>query len=430
MSVSPHSDREPEVKKMLTEGYGHKKISDVTGIPKTSIRRMVARIKKSVTAGEYAAEDDPVVFGVAPTVVGPRREFEVNVEHTPNGCVITGAIANLDDIWEFTGFDPDEWDVPYFKPNAWTGGIGEGRVVQHIQSKATLVPRKPLDPRKWKAELLADVRKASPKRKLQKKRKMPDPVALEIAIYDLHLGKLSHDSETGSEYNMDLARNAFEDTIDQIIYRAEMFPDVEQIVFPIGNDWGHIDNMGSSTTAGTPQDIAARLHEIIKVGKDMLIDAIEQLADIAPVHVISVPGNHDYAYTLFMAEIIESRFWNDDNVTVDNSARPRKFWSYGNTLLGFTHGKYEKRAELPIIMANEAEAWVPGNTQSREWHVGHLHKKDLDESYGVRVRQIASLSGIDAWHNLRGFTQMRAAESFIWSPKTGEVANFTFPLRT
>lgn len=418
------------MRELLKKGLSVHKISQVTGIPRSSIRRMVARLQKERPIEFDYVEAEPVVDGKEPVVEGPYATHAIKTEFLPNGtCIITGAISSLEDLWESHGLNPDEWDILYYKPNAWTGPIGNGYVVQHEQAKATLAPKKPMDPARWKAELLKEVREASPRVKKRAYPRRSNPVAMEIGIYDFHLGKLADGNETGEWYDLPRAVDIHENAINRILEKAGIFaPDIDQIIYPIGNDWGHIDSLRGETTNMTPQDCSARMCEIIKVGKDILIESIQIMSEIAPVHVISVPGNHDHLYTLFMAEILESRFWNDEGVTVDSSPSPRKYWTYGDTVLGFTHGKYEKRSDLPLLMANECQGWKPGNDQYREWHVGHLHKKEVEEYQNVRIRQIPSLCGIDAWHNLRGFKHRRAAEVMFWDRVEGDAGRFPIPI--
>jgi hypothetical protein len=66
-----------------------------------------------------------------------------------------------------------------------------------------------------------------------------------------------------------------------------------------------------------------------------------------------VPGNHDYERNFYLGDSLEGWFYNNPNVTVDNSANPRKYYKYGQVLIGYTHGNEEKVTDLPLIMAHE-----------------------------------------------------------------------------
>jgi hypothetical protein len=51
-----------------------------------------------------------------------------------------------------------------------------------------------------------------------------------------------------------------------------------------------------------------------------------------------VPGNHDELTSFHLGEILAARYDGDKHVTVDNSARLRKYYDFGTNLFGFTHG--------------------------------------------------------------------------------------------
>lgn len=103
----------------------------------------------------------------------------------------------------------------------------------------------------------------------------------------------------------------------------------------------------------------------------------------------------------------------------------------GGNLIGYTHGNEEKIADLPGIMATERpQDW--GETVCREWHIGHRHRAKqtvttpVEGKQGVRVREINSLSGDDAWHTMRGYVgEPKGAEGFVWRFRGGVRAHLT-----
>jgi hypothetical protein len=142
-----------------------------------------------------------------------------------------------------------------------------------------------------------------------------------------------------------------------------------------------------------------------------------------------ISGNHDVERSFYLGEVLRALYTNSQNVTIDNSASVYKYYSFGNTLLGFTHGSDIKLDRLPFIMANDRpDLW--SNSIYREWHTGHSHhKKEMtpiaDESSGMVVRIIRSMAPPDAWTFNSGFRSIRASESFLWSEKEGLVAQYT-----
>lgn len=157
---------------------------------------------------------------------------------------------------------------------------------------------------------------------------------------------------------------------------------------------------------------------------------VDKLRLIAPVDVVIIPGNHDTERMFYIGDSIQSWYHNCEEVQVMNESNPRKYYRYGNTLLGFTHGNSEKHQDLPLIMAREmSKDWA--EVQFTEWHTGHNHKSksmtwvDIDESFGTVVRILPSLSGTDSWHHKKGYVgNTRAAQGYIWGFKTGYKGHF------
>lgn len=162
---------------------------------------------------------------------------------------------------------------------------------------------------------------------------------------------------------------------------------------------------------------------------------MERLADKATVDVLWVPGNHDLKTSYHLCRELRAWFRTHPNVTVDVSPKLRKRYVYGRTMVGLTHGCYEKARELPLHFANEfAEDW--GATKYREIHHGHFHKEkrhdfiSLDTYGGIPVRTLMSLSAVDSWHYRQGYVgNRRAAEAYLVHPEDGIVGHFAANVR-
>jgi predicted phosphodiesterase len=262
-----------------------------------------------------------------------------------------------------------------------------------------------------------------------------NPLLLELNIFDLHLGKIAWSEETNHEYNLEIASSIFNQCIEEFLDEVSN-KNIERIVFPIGNDFFNSDRSFpyNSTTKGTPQEEDARWQKTFRLGRQLLVEAINKLQQIAPVDVIMIPGNHDFERNFYLGDSLEGWFYNNENVTVDNSANPRKYYKYGEVLIGYTHGNEEKVTDLPLIMANEKPTDWALSTY-REFHLGHLHhKKEIkfkstEEYQGVIIRYFNSLSGSDSWHHKKGYIgAKRSAEALLWDPTKGLKNNIYFTL--
>ena len=193
----------------------------------------------------------------------------------------------------------------------------------------------------------------------------------------------------------------------------------------IGNDILHIDTPRRTTTSGTPQDTDGMWYENFLNAKKLYVDVIESLLTVADVHVTYNPSNHDYTNGFFLADVISSWFRKCKNVTFDVSIKHRKYFSYGQNLIGTTHGDGAKVQDLPLLMAVEAnKEW--SKSKHRYVYTHHVHHKNAKDYAGVTVESLRSPSGTDSWHHRNGYQHNpKAVEGFLHHPKFGQVARLT-----
>jgi hypothetical protein len=265
---------------------------------------------------------------------------------------------------------------------------------------------------------------------LRKPKKTVDPpeegVLLEIAMPDLHAGKLAHTAETGRRpYDVKIAIATHDRALDALIKRSEHYP-VAEIIYVVGNDLFNSDNEENTTTSGTVVSTDGRFFKTFRVVRQMVVRAITRLRQVAKVQVIVCPGNHDRQTAYHLGDSLECYFHNDPMVSVNNLPNPRKYIEFGNVLLGFCHGDEGKASDYPALMAAEQpEAW--GRTKFREIHCGHFHSLKVTEDHGIRVRLLPALTEADSWHTHQGYIgAIRQAEAFIWSKKEGLIAEVFF----
>lgn len=247
---------------------------------------------------------------------------------------------------------------------------------------------------------------------------------LEIALFDLHLGKLGWKPEAGGDYDMKIARTVFFAAIHELVEKAQKQGDISRILFPVGNDYLTIDSDSNETTRGTPQDVDSRFAKIYREGRKMLVEAIELLRQIAPVDVIVVAGNHDNQSMFHLGDALECWFHGHDDVNVDNEPISRKYYQFGQNMICFSHGYLEKHSQLPQLAAVEQPAMWAATTY-REWHLGHLHHESVKEYMGTNVRILPSLTGADRYHHDNGYVgSKRSAQAFRFHEVNGLEAVF------
>lgn len=249
---------------------------------------------------------------------------------------------------------------------------------------------------------------------------------LEIAMPDLHVGKLAHSAETGRRpYDVKIAVATFERALEALIERSKGY-DISEVLLVVGNDLFHTDNEANTTTGGTPVSTDGRFYKTFWKTRAMMVRAVERLRSVAHVRVLIVPGNHDRQTAFHLGDSLECYFHDDSRVKIENSPMPRKYVEWGNCFLGFCHGDEGKRSDYALLMAAEqSQAW--GRTKFREMHVGHLHSLKVEEYHGVRVRVLSALTEADDWHAAQGYIgAVRQAEAFVWSKTEGLIAEVFF----
>lgn len=303
------------------------------------------------------------------------KEFERNT------CFIESKsyrIRTLEDALAYAEVDLDIWEVDRCVINKWEMGaknaINELIIKPLWQVKVWLKRIVPDSTEEALKQILDDIKKHAPIYTYNRRKPISGSKHLyEIAIFDFHFSMFCWEEEVGENYDTDIALQLYSDAIADLLDKVQHIS-IDRILLPTGNDFLHTDNMFNTTTAGTHQDIDTRWQRAFRKSREMLVEAIDRLATVAPVTIPIIPGNHDWEKMFYLGEVLSAWYANNKRVMVDNTPDPRKYYRYGKNLIGFTHGKYEKEASLPLIMAKERpEDW--SQTDFQEWHIGHWHRK-------------------------------------------------------
>jgi hypothetical protein len=386
-------------------------------------------------------------FHGAPDAVAQQVD---SVKVTGDTCEVTkwaaGPVRTLEDLIRICEIDTKEWEIERWIANKWEVGAKDAqktvKVTPLFQIKAWLKRKSgaTLTIERLKLELVADIR-AEVKRgapAIVSRRFVDAGWLFEFSPFDLHAGKYAWSEECVTNYDADIAADLFDASLDFLLSRALKVADgkLERVLCVFGNDVSHTDNKRGETTAGTRMDVDTRYVRVYRRICAIHRRAVDVLRQVAPVDVKIVPGNHDELTAFHLGEVLAARYVGDKHVSIDNTARLRKYYDFGINLFGFTHGDGERVAELPLLMAREVpDLW--SRCSSREWHIGHLHKsekweakarlvQDLESDKGIRIRRLPSLSAHDFWHTRHGYTDRRAAEGFVFNKTAGFTDHLSF----
>lgn len=259
---------------------------------------------------------------------------------------------------------------------------------------------------------------------IKRKEKSTESYLLVVDPADVHIGKLADSFEVGEDYNSQIAVKRVREGVEGILQKASGFK-IDQILFIGGNDILHVDTPKNTTTAGTFQNTDGMWYRNFLMAKSIYIDVLDRLLEVADVHFVFNPSNHDYMTGFFLADIIQTYYKNCKNITFDCSIAHRKYYTYHKNLIGTSHGDGGKTADLPLTMAHEAkEAWA--KTDHKYFYIHHIHHKTSKDYMGVCVEALRSPSGTDAWHSKEQYHfAPKAIEGFIHSKNFGQVSRIT-----
>ena len=280
----------------------------------------------------------------------------------------------------------------------------------------------------------------------------PSGGLLVVDFADIHIGKLSVRSETGYEYNREVAVSRMLHGIRSLLQKAAGHG-IARVLMVLGNDILHVDCAKHRTTSGTEQDTDGSLHQMYADAQAAYVAVIEACAADYHVDLIYCPSNHDWVMGWALANSIGVWFRNHPNVTATGynlSPAHRKYYRFENNLIGQTHGDGAKEADLYPLMMTEARSHI-SECPHRYWYLHHVHHKvrkaqgvrphdrekdhigltmiksgmGAQEGDNVQIEYVRSASPPDGWHDRNGYVNRQAVECFIHDPHDGQYARFT-----
>jgi transposase-like protein len=349
-------------------------------------------------------------------------------ENTATGSIITAEKPGTkEDAAKLFKVDLSIWEPERMVINSWdvTMKLGSGdskypKTETNYQVKVWFRLRKNEPTIEELSKIFQDLTKNYKPQNIKtiRRRKIDSSYMLELSIADLHLGKLAWHQETGENYDIKIARKRFMYCLNDLLDKSLSY-DPKKILFVIGNDYFNADNPENMTAKGTVQDCDVRWQKRYMSGCKLMVDAVEVLRSICPVDIVVIPGNHDKQTSFYLGEWLSAWYKECKDVSINNCPLERKYYVWGNSLIGLTHGEKIKYNELPLIMATEVpELW--SKTVFREIHTGHWHREIAHDIKGITVRSLKSPTGTDSWHYGKGFIgSIKGAEAFIWHNKYG-----------
>ena len=228
----------------------------------------------------------------------------LRLSHEEVDYILQKRATNLDNINNNTALDLhldergiDKKDVVSVKH--WQSGSGEYRF--SIVTKENIG----LDEQQLFAKVNKFVADYSPDYPTIKRKKGSHLLVINPA--DVHIGKYANEIETNQKYDCETAVKRVLEGVTGLIEKSKGF-DIDRVLFCIGNDILHIDNVYSTTTKGTYQDTDGKWWEHYEIALMLYVKCVEMLRKIGPVDVVHSMSNHDYQSGFHLAHTLKSWF--------------------------------------------------------------------------------------------------------------------------
>lgn len=386
-------------------------------------------------------EDVKIEATINPDKKSSTTVFGKTLDESPSSSdVIRTAV-------EKAGIDPECWDIGQCKVNFWhtsmkvrmpdkrnkNGYLHRVVRVTNWSVKITLLPNRQPFVHNAVRELVDRFMPLAPIKLPPQER--GGRYAGVLSPVDMHFGKAAWNNET-MQGHMDLkiAKRVFVESCSENLRDMSRYP-LSKIYFIVGHDLMHFENYNAETFRGRHHlDVDSRLPKTIRVTKEAIIQVADMAAQVAPVEILRVPGNHDMHASYWLVELMRERYRKNRHIVVDNgvySDSPRKLIKWGDLIVGLTHDASAGKMLRAVNMLPQFWPKEWGESRYRELWVGHKHKKTDTRTYpthtvgGTLIRQLSALTAIDFWH----FDEMwvdavPACESFVLDRTDGVVANF------
>jgi len=251
--------------------------------------------------------------------------------------VVPKRILNEAQLCSQCEIDTNEWEI-----ERWTSDKKEelsyGEMKTLYQVKVWLRGKvAEVQARDAIGSLIEDAKRFAPRYKKLSYPAQKKGLLYEIDIADLHFGKLAWNEETGQDYDIKIAADAARNALLELTgFVGHLL--IEKILLPLGNDFFNVNGAGESTVNGTRQVEDTRWQKTFREGRKLLVELIDSCSQVARVDVLIVPGNHDRERMFYAGDALECWYHNNPNVTVDNRAMLRKYYTFGKNFIEFTHG--------------------------------------------------------------------------------------------
>ena len=326
-------------------------------------------------------------------------------------------VKTVDDAMAYHDIPEHLYDVSKIRVNTWGSETNSNQ-----QVRVELKPKEfTLDPEVW-AQIFREASANVPAHSNKPHSNTRKDTMHLMSIPDVHFGKSVVAKTIGGEkaidYDPNIAANLLMESVKSLSASVER-KKTTSIIFPQGEDTFNVDNLSSTTTAGTPQN-NSDIYEMIRIGVNAVFQAIDYLAEITNVSVPIVSGNHDRLLSHMMGIIIEERYRKDKRVSVETSPVREKIISFGDSGIFLIHGDKMKSKDVAWRFATKYPSlW--GKVKHRYAFSGHYHQTYFTDEHGVLVSFLPSLVPTGSWEDAMNYFSTRQAQLHTFDSQRGRI---------
>ena len=466
-------EQEQEILRLAAAGLSHRAIAERIGCNQATVSKVKARAAKATTSKPAADPSEPVE-----TAIIERENYVYNeqldkyITFTRRGKVVLSGESHREMLRAYSNWDGQAATIneicrkfgitratfqEYRKAHGWTHDLEpftaeelSRRAIDELAEDALQQKREALyqrynrrdwqetqkDADRWRnleqsfiVPLIGRIEALAPSYTVPRLNlgKARRPFALVTSSGELHYGKAGWKGETGEEYSREIADErialATAAMLEEVAYRGTP----EEVIYIVGNDDLHIDNIHGATSKGTPQDADGTAVRIFDEYLAIQKREIDRIRAVAPVRIQLSRGNHNRLLSYAMMRVLEAMYSDAPDVQVNTTAKFRSYFSYGATLAGCTHGDSTKPKDLMQLMLQEATELIAGSLH-RVWFTGHLHDEEVKKLVGGKMYQMPSLSGMDRYHHEHGYHGTAGLTGYILDKQLGPVCSLICPV--
>jgi len=226
-----------------------------------------------------------------------------------------------------------------------------------------------------------------------------------LVIADLHLGLEVYPENGGKTWNIDIAKRAIAESVNQIL---EYCPPAPECWLVNLGDWTHANDYKRATPqSGHLLDQDGPFYRTqLAAGQLLKWVIFKALSKHKKIRVINIPGNHDFDSAGWLDMMVDCAFENDKRIILNEREGNNHHLLHGSNYINVCHGDKPRGAnnarDIGDMMVNH-DFWH--QSKHRQLWTGHVHSEHLKTlRNGIKARTFSTPVPPDEYAYTQGYT--------------------------